>query len=346
MYGATIGRLGILGVPATTNQACCVLAIGKLLDIRYMFYWLQASKQPIIDLYAVGGGQPNINQEVVASLKVPAPNMDEQASIVAALDQDTARIDALVAKKTALIELLKEKRQALITHSITKGLDPTVKMKDSGVEWIGEIPEHWELSKLAYATREAGGKTPDTMNNAYWGGGVPWVSPKDMKRPEISDAIDKITDVAVAECGMKLFEPGTILVVVRGMILAHSFPVAELKVPATINQDMKALEPDSRVRPAFLRLLLETAKNYVVSVLVAEAAHGTRVLTTDVWRQLPALLPPIVEQDQILDELKRVTASHDKLIDKVERSITLLKERRSALITAAVTGQIDLRAAV
>lgn len=142
---------------------------------------------------------------------------------------------------------------------------------------------------------------------------------------------------------MRLFEPGTILAVVRGMILAHSFPVATLEVPATINQDMKALEPDVRIRANYLRLILEAAKDYVVSVLVAEAAHGTRVLRTDVWRQLPALLPPIDEQDAILAELDRMAATYDKLTERVNESIALLKERRSALITAAVTGQIDLR---
>ena len=290
-----------------------------------------------------GAKMPRADWDHVGSIPMPLPPPAEQSAIAAALDRETARIDALIARKTRFIELLKEKRQALITHTVTKGLDPTVKMKDSGVAWIGEVPEHWEVSKLAYTTREAGGKTPDTKNEAYWGGDVPWVSPKDMKQSEIVGAIDTISDTAVQECGMRLFEPGTILAVVRGMILAHSFPVATLEVPATINQDMKALEPDVRIRANYLRLILEAAKDYVVSVLVAEAAHGTRVLRTDVWRQLPALLPPIDEQDAILAELDRMAATYDKLTERVNESIALLKERRSALITAAVTGQIDLR---
>lgn len=290
-----------------------------------------------------GAKMPRADWDHVGSIPMPLPPPAEQSAIAAALDRETARIDALIARKTRFIELLKEKRQALITHTVTKGLDPTVRMKDSGVAWIGEVPEHWEVSKLAYTTREAGGKTPDTKNEAYWGGDVPWVSPKDMKQSEIVGAIDTISDTAVQECGMRLFEPGTILAVVRGMILAHSFPVATLEVPATINQDMKALEPDVRIRANYLRLILEAAKDYVVSVLVAEAAHGTRVLRTDVWRQLPALLPPIDEQDAILAELDRMAATYDKLTERVNESIALLKERRSALITAAVTGQIDLR---
>ena len=290
-----------------------------------------------------GAKMPRADWEHVGSIPMPLPPSAEQIAISSALGRETARIDALIEKKTRFVELLKEKRQALITHAVTKGLDPNVRMKDSGVEWIGEVPENWEISKLAYTTREAGGKTPDTRTEAYWGGDVPWVSPKDMKQAEILDSIDKISDTAVRECGMREFERGTVLVVVRGMILAHSFPVAEIKIPATINQDMKALEPDVRLRPAYLRLLLETAKNYVVSVLVAEAAHGTKVLRADVWRQLPVLLPSIEVQDQILGEIRNVSAAYDKLTGKVELSIALLKERRAALITAAVTGQIDLR---
>lgn len=297
-----------------------------------------------LDLQAVGSTMPNLSEGLIGDLPVAAPpTLDEQRSLLRAVKAEQRRIDALIEKKTRFIELLKEKRQALITHAVTKGLDPNVTMKDSGVAWIGDVPEYWEVSKLAYTTREAGGKTPDTKNEAYWGGDVPWVSPKDMKQSEIIGAIDTISDTAVKECGMRLFAPGAILAVVRGMILAHSFPVATLAIPATINQDMKALEPDTRIRANYLRLILEAAKDYVVSVLVAEAAHGTRVLRTDVWRQLPALIPPLDEQDAILAELDRITARHEKLTDRVKESIALLKERRSALITAAVTGQIDLR---
>ncbi|WP_293002429.1 restriction endonuclease subunit S [Nevskia sp.] len=338
----------------TETHADCTYSTGfavlrpRLSEVESPFLkWLALNDLVIqaIEAHSEGLSYPAINAPELVKLKAVVPPRTEQTAISAVLDRETARIDALITKKTRFIELLKEKRQALITHAVTKGLDPNVKMKDSGVEWIGEVPEHWEISKLAYTTREAGGKTPDTKNQAYWDGNVPWVSPKDMKQSEIVDAIDKISDAAVSDCGMKLFEPGTILAVVRGMILAHSFPVAELKVPATINQDMKALEPDKRIRPNYLRLILETAKDYVVSVLVAEAAHGTRVLRTDVWRQLPALLPPVDEQDLILAELDRVITMYAKLVQKVECSIALLKERRSALITAAVTGQIDLREA-
>jgi restriction endonuclease S subunit len=147
MYGATIGRLGILGILACTNQACCAFSHPVALDIKYAFYWLLMRRREIV-LMSSGGGQPNVNQEKLRSLKIPAPGLDEQRTIATFLDRETAKIDALIAKKERLIELLQEKRAALISHAVTKGLDPSAPMKDSGVEWLGEIPEHWEVKQL------------------------------------------------------------------------------------------------------------------------------------------------------------------------------------------------------
>jgi len=287
-----------------------------------------------------------LSQDAIGDIVVCLPPKGERERLASWVNNETARIDALIAKKTRFIELLKEKRQALITHAVTKGLDPKVKTKDSGVEWIGAVAQHWSFSKLAYVATERGGKTPTTSTLKYWDGDVPWVSPKDMKVDVVSDSIDKITEVAVKEFGMVKIPPQSILVVVRGMILAHSFPVAETSRDVTINQDMKALAPAPGLCPSYLRLLLQSAKHYVVNVLVAEAAHGTRVLRTDIWKQMPLFVPPVDEQNSILTYIANATAKLDALASASKRSMVLLKERRSALITAAVTGKIDLREAI
>lgn len=299
------------------------------------------------EFYRVGNGivadMWTTKYSEMKNIRIAVPPIQEQVAIASYLDRATARIDALIAKKTRFIELLRERRQALITHSVTRGLDEGVPTKDSGVEWLGEVPAHWNVSKLAYVVREQGGKTPSTTVDAFWNGDIPWITPKDMKFPEITGSIDKISEVAISGFGMTLLPPNTILVVVRGMILTHSFPVAELKVPATINQDMKALIPVKGLLPKYLRLLLESYREYVVSMAVAEAGHGTRVLRTEVWRLLPVLLPPYDEQQAIVAHLDRAIARIDNLVAKTERSIDLLREHRTALITAAVTGKIDLR---
>lgn len=307
---------------------------------RYLKYALEAAAAK---LKGYGVSIESLNFSMWSNLPVVIPPPAEQEAIAAALDRGTTRIDALIEKKTRFIELLKEKRQALITQAVTKGFNPDAPMRDSGVEWIGEAPEHWTPSKLRFVARERGGKTPSKDNLRYWDGDVPWVSPKDMKVDVIAGSADRITTEAVRECGMSLLPAGTILVVVRGMILAHSFPVAETAVPVTINQDMKALTPASGVSATYFRLLLQSVKQVVVDVLVAEAAHGTRVLRTDIWKQLPILLPPSSEQLLIVEKIAAETKKVDSLVASTERSIALLTERRAALITSAVTGQIDLR---
>ena len=147
MYGATIGRMGILGIPATVNQACCAFTGSKFLDSKFTFYWLWM-RRPILISLSVGGGQPNLSQDDMRKIRIPAPPLSEQRAIAAFLDRKTGRIDTLIEKKERQVELLQEKRAALISHAVTKGLDPDVKMKDTGVEWLGEILEGWEVKEL------------------------------------------------------------------------------------------------------------------------------------------------------------------------------------------------------
>ncbi|MEI7952535.1 MAG: restriction endonuclease subunit S, partial [Synechococcaceae cyanobacterium ELA182] len=142
MYGATIGKLALLNFAATVNQACCVFTGKSEIASKFMFYWFLGLRQQIISL-ATGGGQPNISQDILRTLRVAIPPLSQQRQIATFLDHETAKIDALIAEQQRLIELLQEKRQAVISHAVTKGLNPDAPMKDSGVEWLGEVPEHW-----------------------------------------------------------------------------------------------------------------------------------------------------------------------------------------------------------
>ncbi len=321
-----------------------VIRTNSLLKARFLHRLLQSHiTKAHFFIESPGVTRFGLNQQAIGNVPVILPTESEMQVIVDYLDCETARIDALIEKKTRFIELLKEKRQALVTHAVTKGLDANAPMKDSGVQWIGEVPAHWNETRLRFIVKERGGKTPSKDNGRFWDGNIPWVSPKDMKVDVLESSIDKITELAVQQCGMTMLEARTVLIVVRGMILAHSFPVAETSVPVTINQDMKALTPREDVEATFLRLLLQSLKQVVVDILVAEAAHGTRVLRTDIWKQLPVFLPPQSEQKAIIQRIEGDARKIDMLVKASMRSIQLLKERRSALVTAAVTGQIDLR---
>ena len=307
-------------------------------------FWLAALLESMtLNSYSQSAAQPGIAVDTIGALSAPAPPLPEQRAIAAFLDRETARIDALVAKKERLIALLQEQRTALITRAVTKGLDPTVPMKDSGVEWLGEIPAHWEGARMWRISNATSGGTPAKEERGYWDGDIPWVSPKDMKRRFIDSSEDTITERAVRETGIKLIAPPVVLIVVRGMILAHTFPVAITTVPVTINQDMKALRFRQRIEPIFATWLFEGVGRGILGAVVEEAAHGTRVIRMDRWRAVVAPVPPIGEQRATAAFLDRETARIDALVAKVRDASERLKELRTALISAAVTGKIDVR---
>ncbi|WP_323658221.1 restriction endonuclease subunit S [Pectobacterium versatile] len=339
MYGATIGRLGILGVDATFNQACCVFSEPTVFDQRFVYYWLWM-RRPILISLSNGGGQPNLSQDDLKKLWIPIPGIREQQTIARFLDFKTAQIDTLISKQKALLDKLAEKRTALISHAVTKGLDPSVKMKDSGVEWLGEIPHTWNVTRLRFLVKMSGGMTPSTNKPEYWGGDIPWVSPKDMKRDAINDSIDTLTEQALLDTNISLYEPNNVLIVVRGMILAHTFPVAINTVPVTVNQDMKVLS--TSLDCEYLSLLLKGIQGLILSV-VEESAHGTKVLRTDVFKNIYLPVPPKDEQKNIVKEIKKITHLIDKQINSISLLIARLQEYRSTLITSAVTGKIDVR---
>ncbi|CZV76254.1 restriction modification system DNA specificity domain-containing protein [Enterobacter hormaechei] len=154
--------------------------------------------------------QWDLDPDEFRNIELLLPDKTEQEKIYSFLDHETAKIDNLIEKQQQLIELLKEKRQAVISHAVTKGLNPDVPMKDSGVEWLGEVPDHWELVPLKYLCNFSGGGTPTKDNLSYWQGGtVPWVSPKDMKSFWISETQDYVTPKAVSESSTNYIEEGS-----------------------------------------------------------------------------------------------------------------------------------------
>ena len=273
------------------------------------------------------------------------PPPAEQTAIAAFLDRETAKIDALVAEQETLIALLKEKRQAVISHAVTKGLNPDAPMKPSGIEWLGDVPAHWRLTPLKYLTAFRSGGTPSKANESFWDGDIPWASAKDMKLEVLDDTEDHITDAAVQSGGADLLPIGSVLVVVRGMILARIFPVTVTSSAIAINQDLKALLPGKTLGPDFLAWYLRGTAAESLTRL-DEAGHGTKALRMDAWSSLTVAVPPLKEQLDVVRFIESETKRLDVLNSEAEHAITLLKERRSALISAAVTGQIDVRGLV
>lgn len=287
--------------------------------------------------------QWDLDPDEFRNIELLLPDKTEQEKIYSFLDHETAKIDNLIEKQLQLIELLKEKRQAVISHAVTKGLNPDVPMKDSGVEWLGEVPEHWELVPLKYLCNFSGGGTPTKDNLSYWQGGtVPWVSPKDMKSFWISETQDYVTPKAVSESSTNYVEEGSLLMVVRSGILQRNIPVAINIVKVTMNQDMKALKFNERMKAHYAAYFINGNVN---SLLLEWTKEGATVESIEHEYLANGLIPvpPTVEQHSIIKSISEQMRCFESLEEKALTGIRLLQERRTALISAAVTGKIDVR---
>ncbi|HEN9574955.1 TPA: restriction endonuclease subunit S [Acinetobacter baumannii] len=327
------------------SPAYTVLSSKKNIDYRYFKYLFKsapfiAALQSTTDSLRDG---KSISYEQFGNITLPLFSKVEQNTIANFLDHETAKIDHLIEKQQQLIELLKEKRQAVISHAVTKGLNPNVAMKDSGVEWLGQVPEHWQLVPLKYLCTFSGGGTPTKDNLSYWtDGNIPWVSPKDMKTFWISKTQDYITEKAVKESSTNTVEQNSLLMVVRSGILQRTIPIAINTVPVTMNQDMKALKFGKRVLVEYIANLIH---GNTVQLLLEWSKEGATVESIEHEYLANSLIPvpSLKEQEEITQVIAKKMKVYAELTEKAELQITLLQERRTTLISAAVTGKIDVR---
>ncbi len=302
-----------------------------------------------VDASAFGAKMPRADWRFIGGMAQPLPPLPEQTAIARYLDYTDRRIQRYLRAKQKLITLLEEQRQAIIHQAVTGQIDvrtgqPYPAYQDSGVEWLGEVPERWEVRKLRRCVTVSGGMTPSMEVRRFWGGLIPWVTPKDMKRAVISDSSLRVTDSALQETQLRLVEPPAVLIVVRGMILARRVPIASTTAPVTINQDMKALRTVKGTKAAFLARLLDSAQEAFMP-LIDEAGHGTRRLPMERWRELVIAIPPEAEQAAIVEHLDNRTAAVDTAISHTQHQIDLLSEYRTRLISDVVTGKLDVREA-
>jgi type I restriction enzyme S subunit len=279
----------------------------------------------------------NVSADRYANLDIPVPAVREQHGIAAFLDRETAKIDALVAKKERLIELLQEKRTALITSAVTRGLDPNVPMKDSGVEWLGEIPAHWEVKRWRYCCRIKEGLV-DPTDATYCDREM--IAPNHVESGTGRILFTETADEQGAISGKYLVRPGD-------LIYSKIRPVLNKVCIAEgdwlCSADMYPVEVmDEELSPQFLVYFMLSAA--FVKLMVDESM---RVAMPKVNREklsaCPLLLPPREEQELIVNQLQTETAKIDALAAKVREAIDRLKEFRTALISTAVTGKIDVR---
>ncbi|MEN1942316.1 restriction endonuclease subunit S [Luteimonas sp. MJ293] len=313
----------------------------------YLYYWMATIKaKGYVDVLCNKSTIAHFTAEKVAAVPTIFPEPEEQRQIAAFLDRETAKIDALIAEQEKLLALLAEKRQATISHAVTRGLDPNVTMKDSGIPWLGAVPAHWEVSPLKYISRIGNGSTPNRDNPDYWSDtGFPWLNSSVVNQDEVSEAERFVTELALKECHLPVIRPPTVLVGITGQGKTRGM-AAPLMFEATINQHLAYITPKAgRLEVAYLLRALEIA--YVTLRTDSESAGSTKgAITCDQLSRFTIPLPPLDEQGAIAKHIDIKAAHFEKLASDSRQAIALLKERRSALIAAAVTGQIDARGAV
>ena len=331
-FKLSIGQVSIVSEDMYTNEAIATFLPSESLNVPYM-YWaapLFIPRNAEENIY----GAKLLNQERISNADFVLPSTDEQCTIAAFLDYETARIDQLIAKQQQLIELLKEKRQAVISHAVTKGLNPNAPMKDSGVEWLGQVPEHWVVTRAKIVSEIfVPQRNKPELNDS--GDGVHWATMEDMKNDEINETKKFVSKSAFDEAGSKVLKKGAVVASCVG-----NFGVATvLNIDVVINQQLQAYIPKA-IMATYLRDLIVCSKVYFD--LVGTAATLVYV-NQEGFGNLPILLPPIAEQEEIEQKIDRSKAKFDRAIEKGRILVELLQERRTALISAAVTGKIDLR---
>ena len=289
---------------------------------------------------SVGISYPAINSSDLTSIKITVPSYLEQSSIASFLDRETAKIDTLISKQEKFIELLKEKRQAVISHAVTKGLNPKAKMKDSGVEWLGEVPEHWGVKSIKWLSSVQRGASPRPIDDQKYfddDGEYAWVRITDVSA---SDGNLQETTQHLSELGSSLsvkIQPNELFVSIAGTVGKPCIS----GIKACIH-DGFVYFPELKISPMYLYRIFEAGICFG-----GLGKLGTQLnLNTDTIGSIRIALPPLSEIEDVLSFLDRETARIDSLILKSEKAIDLQKEHRAALISAAVTGKIDVRGAV
>lgn len=332
MYGATVGKLGIVSFPLVTNQACCVMTPNEKLYNMFLFYLFMAGKTHLISL-SLGSGQPNINQNTVKTFDIPFPSFSEQKEIADYLDAKCAKIDAFIAKQKTVIEKLKEYKQSVITEAVTKGLNPAAPMKTSGVEWIGDIPEKWNVRKLFQVFTQVKNKNQGMVETNLLSLSYGKIKQKNIETsfgllPEsfetynIIDKNDIVLRLTDLQNDQKSLRVG--LSTQRGIITSAYVT-------------MRAKNPHMAPYLYYLLHTFDIEKGFY------GMGDGVRQgLNWDELKHLSFVLPSLSEQKKIADYLDKKCAEIDTLIEKKQKFLTELATYKKSMIYEYVTGKKEV----
>lgn len=327
----TIDKPIYINCPFWTVDTMFYTKISKQVIAKYFYYCCLTIN---FKYYSTNTAVPSMTQGDLGNNYFAIPNKEEQQKIADFLDYETSKIDQLINKQKALIELLKEKRQALISQAVTKGLNPKAKMKDSGIEWLGEVPKHWIISKAKYVSDIfIPQRNKPELNDSNEG--VPWITIEDVKKGTIINGKYFVSDEVRTMASSKILKKESVIASCVG-----DFGIVAInKVDVIINQQLQAFIPYA-INNEYLKYSIENSKCYFEAIGTAATLI---YVNQQGFENLPILIPPLAEQISIINFLSKGLDKIDVILDKTKQSIGLLQERRTALISAAVTGKIDVR---
>lgn len=341
-FKLSVGAVSFAGCDMYTNEAIASFLPSAKLPLSYLYYALPrfVIENASTNIY----GAKILNQELIRNaLSVEVP-FNEAETIASFLDHETAKIDTLIEKQQQLIDLLKEKRQAVISHAVTKGLDPNVPMKDSGVEWLGEVPADWVVAALKFNTLEmqTGPFGSQLHAEDYVEDGIPLINPAHIVDgslvPDSRVTVDEVTQKRLER--HKLSE-GEIIFARRGE-LGRCAVVKKKNEGWLCGTGSLKAKLNKKLLPEYAYLLI-TSEGIVAELSLASKGSTMDNLNTDTLGKILIPVPPNNEQVEILEYVEKALGKFKKLIQKAEQQISLMQERRTALISAAVTGKIDVR---
>ena len=266
------------------------------------------------------------------------PPRKEQDAIVSYLDSVTSKIDEAIAQQQKMIDLLNERKQIIINDAVTKGLDPKAKMKDSGIDWIGQIPEHWEIIKTSYVFSHIGsGTTPKSGAEEYYCiDGMPFLQTGDLNDGLVCDTSKKITSKALKDTNLKVYSKGSLVIAMYGATIGK---LGLLNIDTTVNQACCVLPKSSKIEIKYAFYVFSAAKN---DLILQSKGGGQPNISQDTIRNERIIVPPREEQKNIVEYIDRMIKPIANAIENANKQIALLQERKQIIINDVVTGKVKV----
>lgn len=336
-FKLSVGRVGFNTIDCYTNEAIFSIDPNGSANLNFFYYSLpeQIIKNANENIY----GAKILNQELIKNAFLVAPPPEEQTAIAAYLDRKTAEIDELIADKKRLLELYEEEKTAIINQAVTKGINPDAPMKDSGIEWLGEIPEHWEVKRLSWCFEIIGsGTTPKAGSEEYYlNGEFNWLLTGDLTDGDILETSKKVTQKALDDhSSLKKYPVNSIVMAMYGATIGK---LGILKIPTTVNQACCVMGSPIHLHYQFAFFLLLAARKEIINM---SYGGGQPNISQELIKSFRVQVPPFEEQQSIVHHIETESAQIDAKRAKTEKLIELLTEYRTALISEVVTGKIKV----